>query len=369
LVTTNVAAMFGTSVLPGMKPGSLGAASNMVFRVIACPNAEAKGVLKKSDGTLDATWDFSSSYNDTFTRYGAIFELHPFGIQLVRPTGIVEHEIVCIGTNYYGTIPGLEQYYDPTNAVEYYKKYLKDCSMFYAGADETGKTPSGEYRSLGVFESAGETSNQWNNVMKRTPGRINEDQFIDPDHPTPNGESIVVFCNVDTSFGHVKQTVGDAVETNAAVAVFIRRGSALGTNIVYTVDPWYELGTVTTNGQSIAFAATGVRKIMANLTEGSDFGYSGIFGVTADVFNQSAGGRILGKVAAQYDEFFFNAPDDPAGTVRKKNYVATLWLYHLKENSKRTDSSRRNIVQRRTIENQINKPCIHYFLNLFLEKA
>ena len=72
-----------------------------------------------------------------------------------------------------------------------------------------------------------------------------------------------------------------------------------------------------------AFAATGIRKIMANLTEGSDFGYAGIFGVTAEVFDQSGGGRTLGKVAAQYDEFFFGAPDDPAGTVRKKNYVAT----------------------------------------------
>jgi len=72
-----------------------------------------------------------------------------------------------------------------------------------------------------------------------------------------------------------------------------------------------------------AFAESGIRRIRANLTEGSDFGYSGIFGVTAEVFDQSAGGRILGKVAAQYDEFFFGAPEDPAGTVRKKNYVAT----------------------------------------------
>ena len=72
-----------------------------------------------------------------------------------------------------------------------------------------------------------------------------------------------------------------------------------------------------------AFAESGIRRIRANLTEGSDFGYSGIFGVTAEVFDQSAGGRILGKVAAQYDEFCFGAPEDPAGTVRKKNYVAT----------------------------------------------
>ena len=267
LVTTNVAAVFGTSELPGTKPGAVGAASNMVFRVIASP--KSGGVLKKSDGTLDATWDFSTSYTDTFTRFGTIYALNPFGIQLVRPTGIVEHEIVCIGTNYYGSISGLEQYYNPTNTVAYFKKYLKDCDMFYAGADEAVMNPSGEYRSLGVFESSGETSNQWNNVMKRTPGRINENQMIDPDHPTPNGESIVVFCNVDSEIGHVRQTVGDAVETNAAVTVFIRRGSTLGTNIVYTVDPWYELGSVTTNGQPAAFGTTGVRKYVANVGAGA----------------------------------------------------------------------------------------------------
>ncbi len=71
------------------------------------------------------------------------------------------------------------------------------------------------------------------------------------------------------------------------------------------------------------FAVNGYRKVYANLTEGSDFGYSGLVGVTAEAFAAAAGGRILGKVAAQYDEFFFGAPDDPAGSVRKKNYVAT----------------------------------------------
>ena len=71
------------------------------------------------------------------------------------------------------------------------------------------------------------------------------------------------------------------------------------------------------------FATNGYRKIYANLTEGSDFSYSGIFGVTAAAFDAAGGARFLGKVAAQYDEFFFNAPDDPAGTVRKKDYVST----------------------------------------------
>jgi len=71
------------------------------------------------------------------------------------------------------------------------------------------------------------------------------------------------------------------------------------------------------------FAANGYRKIYANLTEGSDFSYTALAGVTAQAFDAAGGGRILGKVAAQFDEFFFGAPDDPAGTVRQKNYVAT----------------------------------------------
>ncbi|MBQ2699899.1 MAG: alpha/beta fold hydrolase [Clostridia bacterium] len=71
------------------------------------------------------------------------------------------------------------------------------------------------------------------------------------------------------------------------------------------------------------FATSGIRKIYANLTEGSDFSYTALAGVTAEAFNAAGGGRVLGKVAAQFDEFFFSAPDDPAGTVRHKNYVAT----------------------------------------------
>ena len=73
----------------------------------------------------------------------------------------------------------------------------------------------------------------------------------------------------------------------------------------------------------MSYAETGIRKIYAALTEGADYSYTGFVGVTVDVADQTAGGRVLGKVAAQFDEFFFNDPDAPAGTVRKKNYVGT----------------------------------------------
>ncbi|MBQ6173040.1 MAG: alpha/beta hydrolase [Clostridia bacterium] len=86
-------------------------------------------------------------------------------------------------------------------------------------------------------------------------------------------------------------------------------------------------------------APQGFRMIRANLTEGSDFYYTSIvpflgveewslettprYFVNAQTFDAAGGGRYLGKVAAQYDEFFFNAPDAPEGTVRHKDYVST----------------------------------------------
>ena len=68
---------------------------------------------------------------------------------------------------------------------------------------------------------------------------------------------------------------------------------------------------------------TGVRKIYCGLTEGSDFMYTGLVGIDAATADALGGGRTQGKVAAQYDEFFFNDPTVEGGTVRHKDYVST----------------------------------------------
>ena len=70
-------------------------------------------------------------------------------------------------------------------------------------------------------------------------------------------------------------------------------------------------------------ATNGFRKIYCGLTEGSDFSYSGLLGVTAEAADAAGGGRVMGKVAAHYDEFFFNNPEEAGGTVRYKDYVST----------------------------------------------
>ena len=70
-------------------------------------------------------------------------------------------------------------------------------------------------------------------------------------------------------------------------------------------------------------AESGVRKVSCGLSEGSDFMYTAFVGVDAATADALGGGRTMGKVCAQYDEFFFNDPTVEGGTVRHKDYVST----------------------------------------------
>ena len=72
------------------------------------------------------------------------------------------------------------------------------------------------------------------------------------------------------------------------------------------------------------FAKTGIRKIHAGLTMGSDYLWASYLKVTSDVASAAFGPRIVGKVAAHYDEFFFDAEAEKSGaTVVYKDYVGT----------------------------------------------
>lgn len=72
------------------------------------------------------------------------------------------------------------------------------------------------------------------------------------------------------------------------------------------------------------FQESGIRKIFASLTVGSDYRFLYFLKLTADDINNSYGPRTSGMIAAEYDEFFFNAEASATGeTVIKKNYVGT----------------------------------------------
>ena len=245
---TNRLATFGRDGLEAKKPNLVGMASNMVFRVIGSPKSQAGGKLKKSDGTLDGTWKVEGQ-TSALALDGTVDDITPIGFRLVRGSGIIEHEIVTIGTNYY-TAPYLVEAYHPTNTVNALKRVTGE-DYLYPGPDS-----GGEPNSLSVTNGNGLAGADWSNRIVKTPGRINEGQYIDPRHPTPNGSSVIVYANLDQTEGRIWQTVGRAVHTNLNQIIYIQKGDEFGTNITYYVEPWFEMGSVTTNGAPADWSET-----------------------------------------------------------------------------------------------------------------
>lgn len=82
------------------------------------------------------------------------------------------------------------------------------------------------------------------------------------------------------------------------------------------------------------YAQTGYRMIRAGLTVGADYSWTSYLGLDETVAASMFGGRTIGKIASQYDEFFFGSDEAPvaSGTVYKKDYVATAAARILLEN-------------------------------------
>lgn len=73
------------------------------------------------------------------------------------------------------------------------------------------------------------------------------------------------------------------------------------------------------------YATAGYRTIAAGLSMGADYSYTSYLGLDETAAVATFGGRTIGKICGQYDEFFFRADEPPtkSGSVYRKDYVAT----------------------------------------------
>ena len=248
-VVTNDIAEFGMDI-PSTKAGLKGidVDSKMVFHVVGSPNA--KGSLDPADGRLDGTWKATSSKEMMQT--GEIMAYYPLAVQLVRSSGIIDSEIVAIGTNAWAYVSS----YNPEAAAKLLSAQESQGNFVYVGMDSHGAPVEGGWsRSLGVFAGTGESDMQWGGESLMSPGRINDGQVITGQAPEPRGSALVIYSLLQGDC--ITQTFGESVDTNASVTLVYRKDAEEGTNITYRTAPWHEIGPVTVNGVAASPVATG----------------------------------------------------------------------------------------------------------------
>lgn len=247
-------AKFGdkTRNIPASKV-SAHAVNGYEFFVLQSPETRSAGGIRyQGENVADATWyktPLGDEVVDGTLDYGS-----PYQFELIRPSGIIEHQFVLDGTNTLASF-GFHEY-DGTNLVVQLNAadleqppYYESPKRFYAGQDVAWKVRRQTLASVGVIGGSNSVDtanwpggeNTWAEGMGFTPGRLNEGQKI-PENwfLAPNGTNSWVYFIVDTP--HITQTVGD--QTGSSILVVIPHGKS--TNVNYRVDNWYE-GSVKTN--------------------------------------------------------------------------------------------------------------------------
>ena len=227
--TTNTLCTFGSSGVSYEKSGP--ATNGYVFITVQCPKGELTGYQ------ADGKWSYNGTLEDGL----------PIALRLVRKSGVVEQEIALEGTNTWAGSDYASKY-----SVESFVEKLNSASghYYYDVGNEYG---GGIGDSLGVTNGIGAVKADWMSPMRKTPGEANVGQMIPEDYVIiPNSRLLQVTSQIGAlGFGHIRQTFGTLVDSTADTKVMTAKGED-GTNIVYTIDKWWEIASLTTNNVEVA---------------------------------------------------------------------------------------------------------------------
>lgn len=249
LYTNTVVTFSDPAVIPNGVPCkktlNMDPASKYVFITAGSP-ASCNDSMK-AKGYIDGPWSVEGQHGSQIEDNGSVDIGMPLGIRLVRPSGIVEHQIVVAGTNRYATYrQPYPRTYSATNFVAKLNASDPDKAWYTPWCEDRGTNAT---LAIGVTNFVGVITdrNVWAHLGK-TPGRINLGESIPSEHPHPMGAMLVLYAQLEG--GSIEQSVGGEGPTTNNLVLYVRKGLPNGTNIVYDVDNWYELESVaeTTDG-------------------------------------------------------------------------------------------------------------------------
>ena len=257
-LTNGTLATYGYGDAAGATRKTAGVTNRYAFITLRSPATADAGGVPEAEGKWTSSLPSTLKANG-----GTLGGTECYGLELVRASGVVEHQIVVQGTNVYARYPDYAYMGSGTNLVADIKAKMYagvTNTWFFAGEDRDEGT-------VGVWRSHGEDETCWTNSMMRTPGAFNRmadgtPQDIDPDwYLLPNGTNVYIYATV---FGaHMRQVI--AGDTNTSAMLVMPVGTS--TNILYVIDPWYQIDSVTTNGVPAPDAACAEGTWVLNLNE------------------------------------------------------------------------------------------------------
>jgi hypothetical protein len=164
-----------------------------------------------------------------------------YGFQLVRPSGIIEHQVVVEGN--LGSSPWGKNKAG-TNVVAQLEERVGGTWSF------VGVDTNAAIKSTGVFRNAGVSPEDWNDVMDMTPGMMNcpgqipQDWFL-----PPSGTN--VWLTLSTTGGLVWIFDGEELATSKTLIVPFNTE----TNLVFETAPWHQLGSLVRDATNDVAAA------------------------------------------------------------------------------------------------------------------
>ena len=242
--------------------------NGFAFVLAESPETNVAGGIRDADGNRvesDGVWGVDGISGTAET--GTLSFSRPFQFELVRPSGVVEHQFVLGGTNTYSKYSWGDMY-DSTNFLAKMNADSPSPLRFLAGDDLARLDDKERLASAGVITGAVDSAAQvtasgrssmepgqedtWTSKLIFTPGAPNEDQngrlqtIPEEWFVAPNGTNTWVTLKVVGD--HLRQACGDG--TASVLKFVLPQGGT--TNIVYTADPWYELASLTMEGVEVA---------------------------------------------------------------------------------------------------------------------
>ena len=210
--------------------------NHYAFVSVCSPQAKNR---VKNDGTWKNMGE-NSVYDGAFQYY------LPYGLQLIRPSGIIEHEIVVQGTNLMATS---SRYSGAELLAKLQAADGPGNQWIYVGED----TPDAN-TTLGVFTGHGEHPDCWTNDMVTTATEFNQRKdgtlqgipygyFLEP-----SGTNVWIYSTLLKP--HLMRQLFGERELGANAVVVVQKDFV--TNIVLEVtNTWYQVGKCTINGEEV----------------------------------------------------------------------------------------------------------------------